>query len=275
MAMTAGKLKNLWTNSTLSGDLSYFDYELAVGREILVPWLKKQMLLEGLHIGDFGCHQGGILQALRETGGVSSGRGYDLNEAAIKNSPFLGDMDFSLQIGDVTLLDATDQRFNLIMIRDVLEHIPNYETVVDTAYRCLQPGGHLFISFPPYYSPFGGHQQLSSNVARIVPYLHYLPEWLLFKLVKITDTSYMSAACAREDMESVRHTRLTLTKAEHAFKRTGFHLKGCQYFLSRPEFKIRYGIPALDAGVLGDIAIVRELLVMGVYYLLQKPGHLS
>lgn len=269
--MTRGKLANLWMSTTLSGALSYFDYELAVGRDILVPWLKTKMRFHNLTVGDFGCHQGGILQALRETGEVVAGNGYDLNQAAIQTSPFVGDEHFQIQVGDVTQLDAAHPRFNLILIRDVLEHIPDYATVVEKAFACLQPGGLLFVSFPPYYSPFGGHQQLASNAAKLLPYIHYLPEGLFNTLVQTEDSTYMTALSAQEDMQSVRQTRLTLSKAEQAFQQAGFQMAGAEYFLSRPEFKVRYGIPALSAGPLGRLWGLRELYVMGVYYLLRKP----
>ncbi len=266
------QLTHLLDNTTLSGGLSYFDYEYQVAEAIVIPWLKKHIYLNNLSVGDFGCHQGGILQAFREHGTISSGTGYDLNEDSIRTSPFVRDANFQLEVGDVLTLDPTVNSFDLILIRDVLEHIPDYENVLRKAQACLKPGGYLFISFPPYYSPFGGHQQLAANWAKLVPYLHYLPESLLFQLVSLVDNSYMSAEDSKGDMTSVRRTRLTLGKTEKAFQAIGLLPVAQDYFLLRPEFKIRYGIPALPCAIMGRIPFLREVVTMGVYYLVQKPN---
>ncbi len=265
------QLAHLFDDTTLSGGLSYFDYEYQVAGSVLIPWLEKNLDLKGLSVGDFGCHQGGILQALREKASIGSGRGYDLNEDSIRTSPFVQDANFQLEIGDILTLDPAVNQFDLILIRDVLEHIPDYENVLRKAQECLKPGGHLFVSFPPYYSPFGGHQQLASNAFKLVPYLHYLPERLLFNCVSLKDNEYMTAEDSKGDMTSVRHTRLTLGKTEKAFRNTGFQRVAADYFLLRPEFKIRYGIPTLPCAMMGAVPILREIFTMGVYYLVTNP----
>jgi len=262
------KVSNLINNRTLSGGLSYFDYELSVGREILVPWLRQHMLLEGLRVGDFGCHQGGILEALRQEGKVNSGHGFDLDAPSIAASPFKTDQNFRLQVLDLNSLKPGQQRFDLILLRDVLEHIPDYESILSKARECLNPGGRIFISFPPYYSPFGGHQQEASNWTRAIPFLHYLPRSTFFKLVKTHDTLYMSQSNSLADMQSVSETRLTLHHAENAFEKTKLKIHAAEYFLFRPEFRIRYGLPTFNTGPACKLPILREVITMGVYYLL-------
>jgi len=268
-------IAHLFNNTTLSGGLSYFDYEYQVAQEIVIPWLNRHIDLRGKSVGDFGCHQGGILQAFRELAHIRSGRGYDLNADSIRNSPFIENASFSLNVGDILALSPEsnpEHRFDVILIRDVLEHIPDYTGVLIKAYTCLNPGGHLFISFPPYYSPFGGHQQLADNWAKLMPYLHYLPESLLFNLVQLSDNNYMHAKDSEADMRSVRTTRLTLTKTEKGLQRAGLQLVNRNCFLLRPEFKIRYGLPSLSCDMIGHIPILKEVLTMGVYYLAQKPA---
>src|SRR5262249_47474024 len=148
-------------------------------------------------------------------------------------------------------------RFDLILIRDVLEHIPDHAGVLTKAAACLNPGGHVFISFPPYYSPFGGHQQLGSNVSRLLPYLHFLPEKLFFAAVKLEDNEYMTARDSRSDLVSVRRTRLTLQKTEADIRRAGLRLAVRDTYLLRPEFGVRYGIPTLRCNPLGALPVLR------------------
>jgi len=57
-------------DSTTRGHLlpgfSYFEYQRIVCREVLIPWLQERISLEGLLVGDFGAHHGGMVEALRE-----------------------------------------------------------------------------------------------------------------------------------------------------------------------------------------------------------------
>ncbi len=260
------KPSNFLSSATLSGNLSYFDYEYTLGQEAVIPWLSKYLMMEDWSVADFGCHQGGILQALRDLAGIGSGIGFDLNAANISKSPFVVDKRFHLEAKDILSLDHDRYQFDLILIRDVLEHIPDCINVLIQARRCLKSGGHLFVSFPPYYSPFGGHQQLAANWAKLVPYLHYLPKSLFFNLVRLEDNDYMTAYDSLQDMLSVRKTRLTLFKAEKNFKKANFQLRGREFFLLRPAFKVRYGIPTISSGILGQIPGLREILVKGAYY---------
>ena len=264
-------LANLLDEATLSGGIPYFEYEYKVANEIVIPWLRRYVRFDRTTVGDFGCHQGGVLQAFRELDGVVAGQGFDVNAESIARSPFAGTADFRIQVGDILQLDPARHRFDLILIRDVLEHIARYREALLRAKACLKPGGHIFVSYPPYYSPFGGHQQVAGNWTRLVPYLHYLPKRMFFRLMRIADNAYMKAADSIGDLESVRATRLTLAKAERAFAVAGLQRRAAQYFLFRPEFKVRYGIPVIPAGPLAHLPVAREALVMGVYYLLTPP----
>ncbi len=265
------KLSNLFSESILSANLSYFDYECVLGRQALVPWLRRHVNLAELRVGDFGCHQGGILQVLRKDCAIGSGVGFDLNRQAITTSPLQADQNFYLKEQDILALKPQDYSFDLVLFRDSLEHIPDYFEALAVAMACLPSGGHIFVSFPPYYSPFGGHQQLATNWPKLFPYVHYLPEHLFLKLLHCQDSAYMSQAEAIEDLQGIRQTRLTLGKLEKVARRLGLTLAARDLYLLRPAFKVRYGLPIVNAGVLGQIPLVREVAVMGAYYLWRKP----
>jgi SAM-dependent methyltransferase len=257
-------------SGTLTGGEGYYDYEVELGRRVVVPWLERRLALRGLAVGDLGCHAGGLLHAFREQAGIASGEGFDLDERAIRNSPFPADERFRIGVGNI--LDVQSCVFHLVVLHDVLEHVPQRDAVLAACVRSLRPGGALFVSFPPYYSPFGGHQQVSSNWARLAPYLHLLPRRLFFRLLQLTDNEYLSAEQLRADLTSIRTARLTIAGAEAAFAAAGLRCDSRQLFLLRPEYAIRYGIAPLDAGPIGRIRGLRELLVMGAFYLLRAPA---
>ncbi|WP_259735006.1 class I SAM-dependent methyltransferase [Synechococcus sp. CS-602] len=49
---------------------------------------------------------------------------------------------------DLTNLSFNSNRFDAILSFDVLEHIPNYKKALEECYRCIKPGGSIFISAP-------------------------------------------------------------------------------------------------------------------------------
>jgi SAM-dependent methyltransferase len=250
--------------------LSYFEYQRRLCDEVVIPWLSPRLDLRGLEVGDFGAHHGGMLDALRDSGLVASGIGLELSADVVASSPFVGDDRFRLEVADVTARDPDAPTFDLVLMHDVLEHIPEYEGAVVAVAQALRPGGHLFVTFPPYYSPFGGHQHLAGNRARNVPFLHVLPRRLFFRLARPVANEYMTAEAARADMASVRATRLTLRRAERAFARAGLELVDRDLFLLRPEYTVRYGVKSRRAGVLGRLPLVREALVGGGFYLVRR-----
>ncbi len=265
--MRASSLPNLWSETTFTGGRSYFDYERQLGEEVVIPWLEPRLDLAGLSVGDFGCHQGGVLEALRGDGRIERGLGFDTNEANLAASPFEPDDRFRLEQRDLLTLSPGEYRFDLILLCDVLEHIPEPELMMRIAHDNLAPGGRVLVTFPPYWSPFGGHQQLASNWLRITPYVHYLPENTVLRLAKIGDTDYMSRDDAVADMRSVRRTRLTLRKAERAFAQAGLTVEAFEPYLLRPEYSVRYGLTS-RRNRLGSVPGLRELVTMGAYYLL-------
>jgi hypothetical protein len=262
-------LKNLSRRRWITGGLSYYDYQYAVGERVIVPWIREHVPIAGSDVADFGAHAGGVLNAFRAAG-ASSGVGYEINEEVVRASPFRSDDSFRLRAEDVTKLESSELSYELILLHDVLEHIPAVGTVLSAATKWLAPQGRIFVSFPPYYSMVGGHQHLARGVPRFIPWIHYLPERLFFRISQPMDNEYMTARDSHEDMVSVRRTRLTIGKAERAFTDAGLVVVASDHFLSRPEYTIRYGWPTIRVGSLQGIPIVREGIVNGAFYLLAK-----
>jgi len=255
--------------------LSYFEYQRVVCRDVVIPWLEKHVRLDGRQVGDFGAHQGGMVDALRESGLVGSAIGLELSDEVVASSPLVQDDLFRLEVADLLQLEAGSRAFDLVVLHDVLEHIPLYAEALDAIRGALAPDGRVFISFPPYYSAFGGHQQYARGRARWAPFIQLLPAKLFFSVARPGEQEYMTAEGAHEDMMSVRRTRLTLGRAERAFARTGFEVAARELFLVRPEYTVRYQLKSRAAGVLGRLPGVRELVVNGAFYLLRPAPRLT
>jgi SAM-dependent methyltransferase len=161
-----------------------------------------------------------------------------------------------------------EHAFDLVLMCELLEHVPERDRLLGVAARALKPDGRLVVTFPPYWSPFGGHQQLASTWLRAIPYAHYLPAPLFFRLARIGDNPYMTREDAIDDVVSVRRTRLTIAGAERGFRRAGLRILRRRMWLLRPEYRVRYGVRPLPARIVGSVPLLRELGVLGADYLL-------
>lgn len=66
-----------------------------------------------------------------------------------------------------------DASVDLVFCASLIEHVPHPEEILAEIERCLKPGGTAYVSFPPYYSPMGGHEY--------APF-HYLGEKMAMRL---------------------------------------------------------------------------------------------
>ncbi len=235
----------------------------------MIPWLSERIALDGLRVADLGCHHSGILDALREDDRVREGVGFELSEELVRSSPFVADDRFRLRQGDALALGETGEPFDLVLLCEVLEHIPRFGDVLTLGSAAARSRRLRLRLVPTVPLALRGAPQLASNVLRFLPYVHYLPERAVLPLMHVEDNAYMSRAQALEDLTSVRRTRLTIGRFEQVISRTALRRVARSFYLLRPEYRVRYGTPVIELRGLGRVPGVRELLVMGAYYLLQ------
>uniref|UniRef100_UPI003FEF9222 class I SAM-dependent methyltransferase n=1 Tax=Alistipes shahii TaxID=328814 RepID=UPI003FEF9222 len=66
--------------------------------------------------------------------------------------------------------------YDLIILRDVIEHVEDQPRLMARLAELLAPDGVLFVAYPPWRMPFGGHQQMAvSRFAAHFHWLHLLP----------------------------------------------------------------------------------------------------
>ncbi len=242
----------------------YHAYERILGERFLLPLLERRgVALAGRSVLDAGCGYGGVLAALAERHPLGAALGVDLDMDMIRAGSGRCPRGVSLEAGDFLSLDAG--RFDIILLRDVLEHIVDVEAALAKAAALLNPGGTVFASFAPFYSPFGGHQHNGSGLPSRVPWLHLLPEAAFRSLLRLPGNSYKTGGNLAADMDTVLRTRLTLARFLRAARKAGFEVRYRAQYLSRPEYAVKLGIPEVP---FPPVPVLSELLCTGAEALL-------
>lgn len=233
-------------------------------QKYLLPYFQKS--IKDFHkqkVLEIGCAEGGLLEVLRELG--MSAMGVELSveriEIAKAQNPEL-----NIIQGDVTdpkLPEIIGKKFDLIIMREVIEHVHDKYAAFENLYRLLNPNGYLFISFPPKYSPFAGHQQIAKSFMKFIPYLHLLPKVILKPAAK----SLSEKEDYVDEIKLHYSTGMEIAKFETLTMLKNFMTVKKELFLFRPIYGYRYGLPKLK---MPDIRFFREFYTFGYETLLRK-----
>jgi ubiquinone/menaquinone biosynthesis C-methylase UbiE len=129
---------------------AYQDFQHHQG-ELLVRFFQAHhLVIEGKQVLDLGCGLGGYSLALQEHGAkVVSVDLVPLETTGRKIQMFCG---------NALELPLADNSMDWIVCASLIEHVPFPENLLWEIQRVLQVGGLAYLSFPPFYTPIGGHQ---------------------------------------------------------------------------------------------------------------------
>ncbi len=109
--------------------------------------------LDGARILDLGCGPGWYSTAMTQAG--ASVVGLDLDAGDVKQAHQRA---VAAMIGDGQRLPIASASVDGIFCSNLMEHVPDPALVIDEMTRIVRPGGWLWISWTPWYSPWGGHE---------------------------------------------------------------------------------------------------------------------
>jgi SAM-dependent methyltransferase len=249
-------------------------YEKELCLRGLIPLLRKRGFdPAGKRVLDVGCGYGGVLSGLAEEFPLRYALGIDLDPAMIAEGGLKCPAGVGLEVRDFFSLEKTGSAgtgpdgFDLILMRDVLEHMPDAQGALSKAASLLAPGGLIFASFAPFYSPFGGHQHNGAGFLSNVPWLQALPESWFRKALRLDGNSYKSGKGLADDMESVLRARLTLRRFRRMVPSAGLRIGYYAGYLSRPDYRIKFGLPEIP---FPPIPYLDDLVCTGVESILEK-----
>lgn len=240
-------------------------------------WFAEKILESGLPIESYlgknilevGPAESGLLKYFSERGAHTFG--LELSARRFAHSRELNPgSDMQLHSGDICKWQDIEPLnlppMDAIVLRDVIEHIPDKEKAMTNLFRLLRNQGVLFITFPPKWAPFSGHQQTSGRMAAKIPYIYLLPDSLYKIILRVLGVNENK----RNYLLRTKSTRLGIREFIHLAEKSGFKiLRLVQYFV-RPEYRFRFGLPSMQ-NRLYVMPIIGSLFSNGISTLLVKP----
>lgn len=237
----------------------------------VLPFIDSALPIKaGMHILEIGCGEGGVLKPFVDKGCKTVGVDLDAIRIDRANAHFTaevanGSMLFLLQnIYDDAFLSKYKNAFDVIILKDVIEHIHNQEEFMPYLKKLLTPTGQVFFGFPPWYMPFGGHQQLcTKKITSMLPYYHLLPMPIYKGFMKLMGESNDTIIT----LEEIKETGISLERFERIVKSTGYAITQRQWFLINPIYKYKFGLePRKQNWLFGAVPFVRNFLTTCAYY---------
>ncbi|MDR1372672.1 MAG: class I SAM-dependent methyltransferase [Dysgonamonadaceae bacterium] len=251
---------------------NYFEMQRSNCKNYIIPFIQeKKNIISDTRILETGCGTAGVLAAFLEAG--CQGAGVDINENSINYAKrrLADHKNIILITKDIYKIDLEKDlhgKFDIIVLKDVIEHIPNQEKLFTALKNFLCSDGVIFFGFPPWQMPFGGHQQvLSSRVLSHAPYLHLLPMPIYKKVMRLFNNY-------SEEHIQLKKTGLSIERFEQITKDTGYEIINRQFHLINPIYQYRYGIKMRkQSKYLSSIPYLRNFITTSVFYLIKPLNH--
>lgn len=252
-----------------------FQQQVENASEYVIPFIEQTIAISSeINVLDIGCGDGGVMLPFLEKGCHVTGIELDQSKAAHAKeflSPFIqsGKAEIiNMNIYDEAALTSYENRFDLILLKDVIEHIPDQRKFIPYLKKFLKPGGRVYFGFPPWYMPHGGHQQVCQNkFLAALPYYHLLPTTLYAFVLKM----FGEPETTIKELLEIKTTGISIERFESLVKDSAYTIEERTLYLINPIYRFKFGWkPAVQWKWLGSIPFVRNFFTTCAYYLIRK-----
>lgn len=246
----------------------YFSEEAATTEKYFMPYVSRFVNLDGASVLEVGCGEGGNLLPFARMG--CRVVGVDLSPLRIDEArKFFSQEDAAgtFVCQDVFEYAGDGRKFDLIMAHDVIEHIGRKVRMLGGLRRLLAPGGRLFVAFPAWHMPFGGHQQIArSRVLSRLPFVHLLPGRMYERVLRLFGEDEFTV----NELLSIRRTRCTVEMFESAVAQAGYTVCDRQLWLVNPHYDVKFGLRPLRLNrLLSSVPYVRNFVSTSCFYVIK------
>lgn len=248
----------------------YLGYQYRLGKEFIAPYLSNAGVFKtGCSAAEIGSAEGGVLAALKYAGARKT-LATDIHRERLNYGKDIAaragvDIDFQYHniLEDEIPADWINT-FDIVILRDVIEHLEGTSEALAKIRHIIKPGCFLYLTFPSYYSAFGGHQHTVANNWGKIPFIHLLPDPLFYVFLK---GGRKNDIWEVKRLQKIKLTPKKLITAAHA---EGYEIFSEDHYLLRPVFKMKFGMPSLKLGFLKNIPYAKTFLSLEASFILKK-----
>lgn len=255
----------------------YFEMQYKTAKNYLLPFVERfKKLNTDSKILEIGCAEAGVLKAFTERGMQCTG--IELMDSRVQLAKKFMDQEFkegliqfySKNIYDVDVEKELPHKYDLIILKDVIEHIHDQDRFLKELHRFLKKDGVVFFGFPPWYMPFGGHQQICKNkFLGKLPYYHLLPRFLYKMMLKLGGESTKTI----EDLLEIKDTGISLERFERLCKKNNYDIKQRKLFLFNPIYHYKFNLKVRKQNpMVAAIPGIRNFFTTAGYYLISEKS---
>lgn len=247
----------------------YFDELSLTSEKYFVPYIEQHCpLAVGRRVLEVGCGVGGNLAPLAARGCEVTGIDLDADNIVAADECFAArglagrfvSQDF------FAMEETAEAKFDVIVCHDVIEHIGAKEAFLSKMGRLTAPEGVVFMSFPAWQMPFGGHHQnCRSRWVSHCPYLHLLPRGLYRWVLERAGESESTVG----ELLEIKATRTPVELFERVCRKAGFTIEDRRLYFINPHYETKFGLkPRRLWPVIAHLPWVRNFFTTSCFYLL-------
>ena len=249
----------------------YFEHQYLNAKKYVIPFIEENKKINpGLRVLEIGCGEGGVLKSFLNRDCIVTGVDYSKSRLDIAAKLFEEEIKAgkaSFIFGDIYDVGGKlNSKYDLILLKDTIEHIFNQEKLMRFLKSILKDDGKVFLGFPPWQMPFGGHQQVSEKkIFNLLPYIHLLPDPVYKFILK----SLGNKKNFIKELLEIKETRLSIENFEKIIKRAGYKIDEVKFFLINPIYEMKFKLkPREQFKIISGIPYLRNFVTTTCYYLI-------
>ncbi len=252
----------------------YFTHQKLITESYILPFIEQvKPVKEGMNVLEIGCAEAGVLKAFTDRGCKATGVDLAANKLQLAKEKMREELAkgqiefFNKNIYEDEFKEKFKSQFDIIILKDVIEHIFEQEKLISYLHTFLKSGsGVIFFAFPPWYMPFGGHQQMCDSLLSRVPYFHILPNILYAGVLKLFGEPHYKI----DSLIETKKTGITIERFERILKNEKYAVLNKKHFLFNPIYKYKFNInPKEQYKIIQNLPYLRDFFTTAVYYLVE------
>ncbi len=251
----------------------YFEEQAFTSENYVIPYINSNMPVNSeTTILEIGCGEGGNLIPFVNMGCKVTG--IDLAEYKIKKGTEYfkenkWEANVNLIYGNIYENENLGI-FDVIILRDVIEHLPNQEMFMSFLKHFVHNRSVVFFGFPPWQNPFGGHQQICHNrILSKLPYFHLLPGVIYSAVLKL----FGEKEGTINELISIKKTGISIERFERIVAKENYSILQKTHYFINPNYEVKFGLkPRAQLKIISKIPWVRNFFTTAVYYLIMSDS---